>query len=115
MDLLFIFKTASANFKKNQKKINQNYTLKFHLRSSENSKNGLSMGNKDKKVVRKFATCGSYGVFLKKNVKKKGENVTCGGVFEERKKKKNIRGFLNEFSKNAQISPIGKADYLLTS
>ena len=76
MDLLFIFKIASANFKKNLKKINQNYTLKFHLRSSENSKNGLSMGNRDKKGWSESATSGSYGVFLKKNVAKKHENVT---------------------------------------
>ena len=57
------------------------------------------MGNKDKKVVRDFATCGSYGVFLKKNVKKKGENVTCGGVFEERKKRKIFGVSLMNFQK----------------
>ena len=43
------------------------------------------MGNRDKKRWAESATSGSYGVFLKKNVKKKGENVTCGGVFEDRK------------------------------
>ena len=42
------------------------------------------MGNKDKKAG--WETCGSYGVFLTKNVEKKGENVTCGCVFEEGKK-----------------------------
>ena len=71
------------------------------------------MGNRDKKAGWEFASSGSYGVFLTKNVGAKGENVTCGGVFEEGKN--NIRGFLHEFSKNAQISPIGKADYFLTS
>ena len=35
------------------------------------------------------------------------------GVFLTGKKTNNIRGFLNKFSKNEQISPIGKADYLL--
>ena len=84
------------------------------MRSSENSKNGLSMGNRDKKRWAESATSGSYGVFLKKNVAKKHENVTWGGVFGERKKK-HIRCFLNEFLENAQISPIGKADYFLTS
>ena len=83
------------------------------MRSSENSKNGLSMGNRDKKRWAESATSGRYGVFLKKNVAKKHEKVTWGGVFGERKK--NIRCFLNEFLENAQISPIGKADYFLTS
>ena len=69
------------------------------MRSSENSKNGLSMGNKDKNLVSKFATCGSYGVFLKKNVKKKGENVTCGGVFEARKNRKIFGVSLMNFQK----------------
>ena len=69
------------------------------MRSSENSKNGLSMGNKDKKVGRKFATCRSYGVFLKKKREKKGENVTCGGVFEERKKRKIFGVSLMNFQK----------------
>ena len=49
------------------------------------------MGNRDKKRWAESATSGSYGVFLKKNVAKKHENVTCGGVFGERKKK-NIFG-----------------------
>ena len=71
------------------------------------------MGNKDKKVLRDFATCESYGVFLTKKVKKKVKMLHAG-LFLKREKN-NIRGFLNEFSKNAQISPIGKADYLLTS
>ena len=71
--------------KKNKKKSNSG--LNFHLGSSENSKNGLSMGNRDKKGCSESATSGSYGVFLKKNVQKKGENVTCGGVFEEKKRK----------------------------
>ena len=71
------------------------------------------MGNKDKKALPEFTPIGGYGVFLTKNVVKKDENVTCGGVFEEGKKN-NIRGFLNEFSRNAQISPICKADYLST-
>ena len=75
------------------KKKNQSKTrLKFHLRSSENSKNGLSMGNKDKKVLRKFATCGSYGVFLKKNVKKKVKMLHAK-VFLKKEKKRKIFGF----------------------
>ena len=45
------------------------------------------MGNKDKKAAAEFTPSGSYGVFLTKNVAKKDENVTCGGVFEEGKKK----------------------------
>ena len=57
------------------------------------------MGNKDKKVVSQSATSGSYGVFLKKNVQKKGENVTCGGVFEERKKRKIFGVSLMNFQK----------------
>ena len=44
------------------------------------------MGNKDKKASPEFTPLGSYGVFLTKNVVKKDENVTCGGVFEEEKK-----------------------------
>ena len=71
------------------------------------------MGNKDKKVIPNFATFGTHGVFLTKNEWKKSENVTCGCVFDRKKKTNNIRGFLNKFSKNEQISPIGKADYLL--
>ena len=39
------------------------------------------MGNKDKKASAEFTPLGSYGVFLTKNVVKKDENVTCGGVF----------------------------------
>ena len=57
------------------------------------------MGNKEKKTVRDFATCGSYGVFLTKNVTKKGENVTCGGVFEERKRKTIFGVSLMKFQK----------------
>ena len=61
--------------KKNNKK-KSNSGLNFHFGSSENSKNGLSMGNRDKKRWSESATSGSYGVFLKKNVAKKHENVT---------------------------------------
>ena len=70
MHLLFIFKIAIANFKKNQKKNQSKTRFKFHLRSSENSKNGLSMGNRDKKGWAESATSGSYGVFLKKTLQK---------------------------------------------
>jgi len=49
------------------------------------------MGNKDKKVIPNFATFGTHGVFLTKNVWKKSENVTCGCVFD-RKKKQTIFG-----------------------
>ena len=65
-----------------------NSGLIFHFRSSENSKNGLSMGNKDKKVIRKFANCGSYGVFLKKNVKKKVKMLHAGVFLKKEKKEK---------------------------
>ena len=53
-------------------------------------------------------------MFLKKTLQK-NMKMLHGGVFLEREKKKHIRCFLNEFLENAQISPIGKADYLLTS
>ena len=76
-----------CKFKKNEKLKKEIQDIQFHLRSSENSKNGLSMGNRDKKRWAESATSGSYGVFLKKNVAKKHENVTWGGVFGERKKK----------------------------
>ena len=52
------------------------------------------------------------GEVLKKMSGRKRENVTCRGVFESKKNKINIRGFLNKFSKNAHFSPICKADYL---
>ena len=76
--------------KKTIKKSNSG--LKFHFRSSENSKNGLSMGNKDKKAVRDFATCGSYGVFLTKNVTKKAKMLHAG-VFLKKEKEKQYSGF----------------------
>ena len=50
------------------------------------------MGNKDKKRVPKFATCGSYGVFLKKNVKKKVKMLHAG-VFLKKEKKEKYSGF----------------------
>ena len=54
------------------------------------------------------------GQILKKTDEKNNEFVTCRGVFESKKNKINIRGFLNTFFKNAHFSPICKADYLLT-
>ena len=55
------------------------------------------MENRDKKALPNFATSGSLGMILRKNAKKKDENVTCRGDFEKQKKTKQDRGKPRDF------------------
>ena len=114
MHLLFIFKIASANFKKKQKKINQKQGLNFIWDHQKTAKMDYQWETRTKKWYVNLLPVGVMVCFWKKTWKKRWK-CYMRGCFWSKKKQKNIRGFLNEFSKNAQISPIGKVDYLLTS
>ena len=63
-----------------------------HERGSENSKKGLSMENRDKKVAADFATRGSLGVFLRKNTKKNMKMLHVG-VFLKSKNENRYKEF----------------------
>ena len=82
---MFFAKSQVQNVEKSGKHEIEIRIVQRHERGSGNSKKGLSIENRDKKVCAFFATRGSLGVFLTKNTKKKHENVTCRGVFENHK------------------------------
>ena len=82
---MFFAKSQVQNVKKSGNHEIEIRIVQRHERGSENSKKGLSIENRDKKAWPFFATRGSLGVFLTKNTKKKHENVTCRGVFENHK------------------------------
>ena len=67
---MFFAKSQVQNVKKSGKHEIEIRIVQRHERGSENSKKGLSMENRDKKVGADFATRGSLGVFLTKNTKK---------------------------------------------
>ena len=79
---MFFAKSQVQNVKKSGNHEIEIRIVQRHERGSGNSKKGLSMENRDKKVLADFATSGSLGVFLRKNKTKKHENVTCKGDFE---------------------------------
>ena len=63
-----------------------------HERGSENSKKGLSIENRDKKVGAGFATRGSLGVFLTENTKK-NMKMLHAGVFLKSKNENRYKEF----------------------
>jgi len=63
-----------------------------HERGSGNSKKGLSMENRDKKVGANFATKGNLGVFLTKNTKKNMKMLHVG-VFLKSKNENRYKEF----------------------
>ena len=64
---MFFAKSQVQNLKKSENHESEIRIVQRHERGSENSKKGLSMENRDKKVLADFATSGSLGVFLAKN------------------------------------------------
>ena len=68
---MFFAKSQVQNFKKSGNHEIEIRIVQRHERGSGNSKKGLSIENRDKKVWAFFATRGSLGVFLTKNTKKK--------------------------------------------
>ena len=107
--------TFKCKFKKKWKikKRNSGYTISFEIIRKQqkwiiNGKQG------QKKVGRICYQWELWCVFEKKRCKKTWK-CYMRGCFWREKKKEHIRCFLNEFLENAQISPIGKADYFLTS
>ena len=81
------------NVKKSGKHEIEIRIVQRHERGSENSKKGLSMENRDKKVGADFATRGSLGVFLTKNTKKKNMKMLHVGVFLKSKNENRYKEF----------------------
>ena len=93
------------------KKRNSGYTISFEIIRKQQK--WIINGEQGQKSDIIFCYLwDSWCVFDKKCVEKKWKSYKRVCFWQE-KKTNNIRGFLNKFSKNEQISPIGKADYLL--
>ena len=75
---MFFAKSQVQNLKKSGNHEIEIRIVQRHERGSENSKKGLSIENRDKKVGAFFATRGSLGVFLTKNTKKNMKMLHVG-------------------------------------
>ena len=75
---MFFAKSQVQNLKKSGNHEIEIRIVQRHERGSGNSKKGLSIENRDKKVCAFFATRGSLGVFLTKNTKKNMKMLHVG-------------------------------------